>query len=501
MDQDYCIELLNIEKSFSVIPVLRGVNLTLRTGEIHALLGENGAGKSTLMNILGGIVQKSCGAIKYFGEEIEISSPAQARGLGIGFIHQELNLIPTLTVFENIFIGEEYKKGILFLDDKKMIAETNDILNSLGVHINPIAIVSDLTPSYRQIIEIARAIRLNSKIIIMDEPTASLTDKEIERLFVIMRALKAKGVGIIFISHKLKEVLNVCDKYTVLRDGIVAGEGFVSEVDEEKIVGMMVGRSLYNENYYNAKEIGNLALEVTNLCLKPHYEKINFAINKGEIVGFTGLLGDGRSEVFETIFGYRQATQGSIIINGSKVKIDSTIAALKYKIGYVPKNRKDNSIIWNLSIRENLTIASLGSFVRRLFVNQKKERLTVEKYTKEININLSDIENPITSLSGGNQQKVILSRWLSAQSNILILDNPTQGIDVGAKSEIYHYLVKLAENGMTIIVLSSEIEEIQKICDRVYVMYHGALVGEMGREKINEENIMLYATGVRNDYE
>ncbi len=500
MEGTYSIELLGIEKSFASVSALRGVDFRVAEGEIHALIGENGAGKSTLMNILGGVVQKNSGHIRYFGQAVDIPDPAAARKLKIAFIHQELNLIPTMSVFQNIFIGDERNRNRVFLDDATMIAETEKILQKLDIRIDPQEMVSELSTSYKQVVEIAKAIRMDARILIMDEPTTSLTEKEIEKLFVVMRTLKNHGVSVIFISHKLKEVLTVCDSYTVLRDGLVAGSGSIAAVDEEQLVGMMVGRSLVDEVYYKKRALGEAVLEVQALTLEPYFRNVDFTVRRGEIVGFTGLLGDGRSELFEAIFGYRKVQSGRISITGKPVSVRSTMQGLQNRIGLVPKNRKDNSILWNLSVRENITISSLKDLIKNVFINRTAENRVVRQLVAEMNIHLADSGHPITSLSGGNQQKAILARWLNAKSQVLILDNPTQGIDVGAKSEIYHYLVKLAEQGLSIIILSSEIEEIHKICDRVLVLFQGEVAATLDREGMLEETIMLYSTGVKNDY-
>lgn len=499
METDYRLSMSGITKSFGATRALKGVELLLKPGEIHALIGENGAGKSTLMNILGGVFHSDSGCMMLDGENVSFNVPADSRDAGVSFIHQELNLVDDLKVFQNIFLGEEpkYKSGML--NDREMIKTSGEILKRVGVDIDPEAEVSTLNASYKQVVEISRSLRQKSSIIIMDEPTTSLADHEIENLFKIMNSLKAEGVSIIFISHKLKEVLTICSRYTVFRDGENSGSGNISDIDEQGLVKLMVGKELVNEKYYEKRDFGEVLLQAVDLQCSPHFKDINFKIKKGQIAGFTGLLGDGRSEVFETVFGFRQSDAGEIRVKGKAVAIKSPRHALKARIGLLPKNRKQNSIIASLSVRENATIAALKNFVKGLSIDKRKEKNRVSDLIREIKIKTANMDDPITSLSGGNQQKVVLAKWLTAESDILILDNPTQGIDVGAKAEIYHLLTELAKKGKAIIVLSSEFNEILRICDEIYVMYHGEITGHLNRNEADEETLMLYTTGVKRD--
>lgn len=494
--EDYILQMIDICKSYNKVEVLKEVNLNLKYGEIHALIGENGAGKSTLMNILGGVVQKDSGIIKLMGREVNLFNTLDAKKNGISFIHQELNLVNDLTVYENMFLGSEIVNKLGFVDVEKMCKKCKEILNSMDVNINPKTNVGELDVSFKQIVEIARALLQDSKIIIMDEPTTSLSDHEIENLFKLMRGLKQSGVSIIFISHKLKEVMRICDRYTVLRDGVVTGTGNIHDTDEHQLTRLMVGKSIATLEYYRKREIGDAVLEVKNLNSK-YFKNINFKLHKGEILGFTGLSGDGRTELFQSIFGYLKLNSGEILIRNNVSKINHPNKALKSGIALLPKNRKENAIIKDMNVVENITISSLEKFVKGLIIDSKKEILSCKERIEETKIKVMDIKMPITNLSGGNQQKVVLSKWIEADADVIILDNPTQGVDIGAKSDIYELIMKLAEKGKGIIVLSSEVPEILKLCDKVYVMYHGEITGILDREEASEENIMLYATGVK----
>ncbi|QGU96800.1 ATP-binding cassette domain-containing protein [Clostridium bovifaecis] len=490
--------MMDVEKNFGSVEVLKNVNLKIKKGEIHALLGENGAGKSTLMNILGGIVTKDKGRIILNEREVEINNPFQAKKLGIGFIHQELNVINDLNIYENMFLGREVtKKGFLYKE--AMYKRSKEILESMDIGIDPATEASSLDTSYKQIVEIGRVLLEDARVIIMDEPTSSLTDKDIEKLFSIMKKLKNKGVSIIYISHKLKEVFSICDFYTVLRDGQITGEGLIKDIDEEAITKLMVGRSMADVEFYKVRNLKDEVLRVEDLSYIPSFKNISFSLRKGEILGFTGLTGDGRSELFQCIFGFRKGYSGKVFINGNEKLIGSTSQALKEKIGLVPKDRKENGIVKDMTVKENMSLASLKKLCGKIFINKDKEKELFNVFKKSINIKVESMDNLISNLSGGNQQKVILARWLQAEVDILILDNPTQGIDVCAKSEIYSIIMALAEKGKSIVVLSSEIPELLKVCDRIITMFHGEITGCISRESANEELIMQYSTGIRKE--
>ncbi|PLS05405.1 sugar ABC transporter ATP-binding protein [Neobacillus cucumis] len=494
---EIALKMSGIKKSFNGVPVLKGIDLEIRKGEIHALLGENGAGKSTLMNILGGILQPDQGSIELFGNKVSIPNPHTSKQFGIGFIHQELNLVSDLTIYENLFLGKERTNALGFLEKKKMVQETSKVLDLLDVHLHPRKLIFELDVSMKQIVEIARSLLQDSKIIIMDEPTTSLTDKEITKLFKVMRNLKESGYSIIFISHKLKEVLSICDRYTVLRDGELASSGDIRDVTEEILAKYMIGKELSSTEQYVTREIGDILLEVKNLSAHHSFYNIQFSLRKGEILGFTGLSGDGRTELFETIFGFRTGYFGDIIVKGKKVKVKHPTSAVSNGIGFVPKNRKENGIVKDLSVLQNMTLSSLKKFTEPLIVNQKKEEQTYQVYQQQLNIKAVDIHSSIANLSGGNQQKVILAKWLVADTEVIILDNPTQGVDIGARNDIYELIVENARKGKSFIILSSDFGEIRRICDRIYVMFQGKITAELKREEASDETLMIYATGAK----
>lgn len=489
------VEMKNIRKSFGSNNVIKDVSFTLKGGEICALLGENGAGKSTLMNILGGVYQMDSGSIFIDGKQIEFHTPAESQKAGIAFIHQELNLINDLPIYENMFLGREPKTKWGSLDLKKMYQKTEEIFKRMNVELDPGKMVRDLDASYKQIVEICRAMMTNASILIMDEPTTSLTDSEIERVFSMMKTLKDHNVGIIFISHKLNEVKKICDRYLVLRDGNLVAEGNVSEVTTNDLASYMVGYDVRTESSRREKKLGQELLRVEGL--KHHYafRDVNFFIKAGEILGVTGLLGDGRSELFQAIFGAEEFLSGKIYLNGKEVTINSTNEAIKEGIAYLPRNRKENAIIKDMNVIENASIATWSLFSRRGVINAAKHREVFKEQQKTLKIKMGDLTDSITSLSGGNQQKVVLAKWLAANPKLLILDNPTQGVDVGAKEDIYDSIFKLAEEGIAVVVLSSEAQEIIRICDRALVMYHGRIQGEVAKDTMNEQTIMSLATG------
>jgi ribose transport system ATP-binding protein len=492
----YFLEMRQIRKAFKGTTALRGIDFSVRKSAILGLIGENGAGKSTLMNILGGVLQPDHGEILVEDTVVSLPNPAASQTLGIGFVHQDLNLVSDLKIFENLYLGKELTKPSGFLDADKMRRRTTEILAKLGVSLNPDSFVRDIEPSFQQIVEIAKAFLHNAKLIIMDEPSSALAEHEVNKLFQLMRSLKTAGVSIIFISHKLKEILQICDQYTVLRDGLVAGAGAVKDTNEEQLAKLMVGRDIAALGYYVPRKLGEPLILMANGSCGRFFKDINFTLHAGEILGFTGLAGDGRTELFESLFGYRKNFRGEILIGNRRKLINHPHEAQRLGIGLAPKNRKENAIIGDMSVRHNLTLAALKLFQKFFFLSAKREKETTRTYIQRLQIKVSDARVPITSLSGGNQQKVILGRWLAADAKILILDNPTQGIDVGTKSEIYQLIMKLADEGKGIVILSSEIPEILKLCDRVFVMYHGEITGAFSRAEATEEKIMMYATGV-----
>lgn len=489
------LEMKGIYKSFGANDVLRDVSFTLNGGEICALLGENGAGKSTLMNILGGVHHADQGQILLDGKRVAFQTPADSLKHGIAFIHQELNLVNDLAIYENMFIGHELRKKNRFLDSAAMIAKTNEVFKKMDLDLDPRIMVRDLDASYKQIVEIARALLMEASIIIMDEPTTSLTEPEIRRVFDMMNTLRKSGVGIVFISHKLREVMEICTRYTVLRDGNMVSSGLVSETSVDMLARDMVGHDVRTQSLRREKKIGDVILSGKGMTLEPHFRNVSFEVHAGEVLGFTGLLGDGRSELFQTVFGAIHGASGTVEVEGKPVRIRTTGQALKAGVGYVPRNRKENGIIPDMSIFENGSIVTYGKFSRAGWLKEKTLRTNFDKWERELSIKLASADDLITSLSGGNQQKVVLAKWLSAAPKVMIFDNPTQGVDVGAKEDIYDIILKLAENGVGVVILSSEAQEIIRLCDRAMVMYHGAVRGELSGESLNEHTIMLLATG------
>lgn len=489
------VEMKNIRKSFGSNDVLKDVSFTVKGGEICALLGENGAGKSTLMNILGGVHQMDSGDILLDGKTVNFQIPIDSQEAGIAFVHQELNLINDLPIYENMFIGRERRTKWGSLDLERMLEETKQIFAQMNVHLDPKRMVRELDSSYKQIVEICRAMMTKASVIIMDEPTTSLTDQETERVFSMMRTLQEHNVAIVFISHKLNEVIKVCNRYAVLRDGNLVSQGNVKDVTINELARDMVGYDVRTEPLLRNKKLGKEIIRVENLSNDQRFSDVNFSIRAGEIVGFTGLLGDGRSELFQSIFGAEDYTSGKIYINGKEIRITSTFQAIKEGIAYLPRNRKENAIIKDLNIMENASIATWPMFSNRGILNIDKHEKTFAEQRQSLKLKMGKLTDPIESLSGGNQQKVVLAKWLATNPKLLILDNPTQGVDVGAKEDIYDIILKLAEENIAVVVLSSEATEIIRVCDRSFVMFHGAIQGEVSGSEMTEHHIMNLATG------
>ena len=489
------LTMKGIVKSFGANDVLKRVDFHLNEGEICALLGENGAGKSTLMNILGGVLPADQGTIELDGKPVTFMNPAQSLNAGIAFIHQELNLINDLPVYENMFIGREIKKKNGFLDHAAMYQKTKELFEKMEIDVDPGAMVSALDASFKQIVEIARALMMNASIIIMDEPTTSLTDPEIERVFDMLRTLKEQKVGVVFISHKLREVMEICDRYTVLRDGVMVADGYVKDTSIPEIARDMVGHEVHTGQKSASAKLGEEVLRLDRLTQEPHFRDVNLSVRAGEVLGITGLLGDGRSELFRAVFGAQGKVQGQIYLHGKPVSITSTQQALNLGIGYLPRNRKENGIIKDMNILENGSIVTLPRLTKHGIIQTKEQIAQFLKQKKDLRIKMEKESDSITSLSGGNQQKVVLAKWLSANPSLLILDNPTQGVDVGAKEEIYEIILRLAQQGVAVVVLCSEAQEIIRLCDRALVMYHGSVCAEVSGETMNEHDMMRLATG------
>lgn len=496
MNQTPIVEMKNIHKSFFNVQVLKGVDFDLVPGEIHALMGENGAGKSTLMKILTGIHKSNSGEIHYKGNLTEYHSPKEAEKAGIAVIHQELNIIPYLTVAENMFLGKELRRqpfGIL--KTKEMNEKTREYLNRLGIDLDPQKEAGDLSVGQQQMIEIARAIAADTEVLIMDEPTAALTDREIETLFTVMNQLRKEGVAIIYISHRMEEIFRMCDRITVLRDGQSIGTKVTSETDFEEIVKMMVGRELGERFPERTAEIGEDRFVVKDLSLEGLFQNISFNVRKGEILGVAGLMGAGRTEIMETIFGARKKTGGRIYMDGKELNIRKPHHAIEAGIGFITEDRKDEGLVLGLTVRENLAIPNLKKLSKSAVIVKQKEKQWTEEMIQKLRIKTSGPEQEVKSLSGGNQQKVVFGKWLGIEPKLLILDEPTRGVDVGAKKEIYSIMNELTEKGFSIIMVSSELPEILGMSDRVMVIHEGKLTAILDKKEASQEKIMEAATG------
>jgi ribose transport system ATP-binding protein len=484
----------NIEKYFPGVHALDNCKFDINAGEVHALIGENGAGKSTLMKILTGIYPKDSGEIYVKGSPVNISGPSEAQALGIGIIHQELNLMQHLTVAENIFIGREPMNG-LFINTKKMNDETDKLLNSLSLSIKSTDKVEDLSVAKQQMVEIAKALSLNSETLIMDEPSAALTESEITELFKFINKLRDDGHGIVYISHRMEELFIISDRITVMRDGKYINTLNTKETDVSEIIQLMVGRVIYEEpkSKSTAPPGAPVILEVKGLK-SPLVKDVSFELHQGEILGFAGLMGAGRTETARLIFGADPMDSGEIFVNGQKINIKTPRDAVNNGIGYLSEDRKRYGLSVGLSVSDNITMADLENFTKNGFIDSKKEASTSKEYINKLSIKTPSISQLIKFLSGGNQQKVVIAKWLVKNCNVLIFDEPTRGIDVGAKSEIYKLMAELTKEGKSIIMISSEMPEILRMSDRIAVMCEGRMTGILKIEEATQELIMKYAT-------
>ena len=492
------LEMKNICKSFPGVKALQHVDFKLKAGEIHALLGENGAGKSTLIKVLGGIYHPEEGQIFIDGKEVAIADVNSARDNGISIIHQELVLVPYMTVAENIFLGRE-PKGKFGVDFALMRRRAQEMLDQFDLGIDADTLVANLSIAQQQMVEIVKAISFNCRILVMDEPTSSISDKEVSALFEIMRNLARQSVGIIYISHKMSELSEVCDRVTVLRDGTYVGTREVATTPKDDLIAMMVGRELdqyYTRDHVKSDEVVLKCVDIDDGKKKhKRVDHVSFEIRKGEIVGFAGLVGAGRSETMQCIFGLTAGSTGEIYIDGQKVQISSAVDAMKHGIAMVPENRKVEGLYHQQSVRFNSTIEVLEQFISKLRVNERREADITQEFIDKMNTKTPSHEQTVTNLSGGNQQKVMIGRWLATAPKILILDEPTRGVDVGAKAEIYEIMNELTKQGVSIIMISSELPEIINMSDRVYVMYDGRLTGCISYdEELSQEAIMKLAT-------
>jgi len=485
-----------IDKSFPGVRALDGCRFELRAGEVHGLVGENGAGKSTLMKVLAGVHRRDAGRIQYKGAEVDVPSPRAALALGITMIHQELNLMPHLTVAQNIFVGREPRRGLRFVvDDRACNEQARELLGRLHLAIDPVALVSELSVAKQQMVEIAKALSLRAEVLIMDEPTAALTEAEIDELFRIIRGLRDKGVGVVHISHRLEELHRICDRITVMRDGRTVDTKATSEITIDGIIRLMVGRTIYE----GAPEVPDLAarevvLEVRNLRRGRALKDVSFNLRRGEILGIAGLIGAGRTEVARAIFGADRIDSGEILVRGKPVRIRSPGDAVRHGIAYLSEDRKRFGLALGMDVETNIVLATLGRFLRRLgWVNGTRTRAAAARYVEALRIRTPSLEQRCMNLSGGNQQKVVIGKWLTADTDILIFDEPTRGIDVGAKSEIYRLLNDLAQQGKSIIMISSELPEVLRMSHRIIVMCEGRVTGELP-SGASQEEIMTLAT-------
>jgi ribose transport system ATP-binding protein len=494
---DKILEIENITKEFPGVKALKGVSFDIKRGEVHALVGENGAGKSTLMKILSGVYTPTTGKIRLDGNEVTFKDPKQAQQLGVSIIHQEFSLIPYLSGVDNIFLGREKKKANGLLDRRKMRKEADEVLQRLNAEIDLNKPVSQLSVANQQFIEIAKAIAIDTKILIFDEPTASLTGKEIDKLFELIEKLKADGVTIIYISHHLDEILQMCDRMTCLRDGEWVSTREVKDVTKQDIVKMMVGREIVNAFPEKPPQDnkGEMLLEVKNLSNKSVTD-IQFSLKKGEIIGIAGLVGSGRTETVRALIGADATKEKEVYINQQKVVIKNPTDALTHGIALIPESRKTQGLVLNMTIKNNISlpiVKELSSFFG--FINKKKEDAVIDQSIRELLIKTPSSKQLVKNLSGGNQQKVVLAKWLNTDCKILIFDEPTRGIDIGAKEEIYKLMRNLADKGLSIIMISSELPEILGMSDRVLVMHKGKIKAEIDGREATSEKVMQYATG------
>ncbi len=493
---NYVIEMRNITKTFPGVKALDDVNFSVKPGEVHALVGENGAGKSTLMKILNGLFQPDSGDIVFLGEKQKIDSPLKALDIGLAMIYQELNPINDMNIAENIFIGREpMKNGGMFVNFKKMYDDAKVLLEQYDMQENPKKKMKTLSTAQKQMIEIIKAVSLNAKAIVMDEPTSSLTDEEVKMLFKTIALLKKQGVAVVYISHRLEEVFDVADRATVLRDGKLIGTADIKDIDKNKLITMMVGRELTDVFPQGDAEIGDTILEVKDFASKNVFKNINFALRKGEILGFYGLIGAGRSEVMRAIFGIDKHDSGELLVDGETVKIKDPGQAIDMGMAMVTEDRKELGLVLCRDIKENITLANLDEYSDGLFVNEKKELKTCQEISKKLAVKMSSLKQRVESLSGGNQQKVVLSKWLITEPKILILDEPTRGIDVGAKAEIHTLMRKFTKQGLGLIIVSSELPEIIGMSDRVMVMGNGEIKGEFKKNEFTQDQLLACALG------
>lgn len=490
------IEMKDIYKSFGKNDVLKGVDFTLNDGEIHALVGENGAGKSTLMNILSGVLSKDKGEILIDGKEVDISDTNVAKKYGISFIHQELSDWPELTVMDNIFMNNEIKNGI-FLDKAKMRKKCIELLERFDLDINPKTKVSELSVGQRQMMEIAKANLNKVNVLILDEPTSALTNNEIDKLFKLIKRLRDKNVSMIYISHRMEEIFSLTNKITVMRDGKSVSVMDTNKTDEREVVSYMVGRDIGDFYPEMDAEISDVKIELKNFNREGFFKDINIKAKKGEVLGISGLMGAGRTEIMRSVFGLDPKDSGEVFVDGKKIEIKNPADAIKNKIGFVTENRQEEGLILDESIRENISLLNFDKFSKNSFIDKAKEKNLSDTLVDSFKVKTQSSESKISDLSGGNQQKVVFAKWYAIGPEILILDEPTKGVDVGAKREIYDLIKDLTNKGVSIILISSDLPELISLSNRIYVIHEGKVQGELLKKDASQEKIMTLATGGR----
>lgn len=488
------LEMKNITKTFPGVKALDNVSLDLREGEVHALCGENGAGKSTLMKVLSGVYQPNEGEILVEGQKRHMEDTKVAQDLGINIIYQEFNLCADLSVADNIWLGRQPRKGFL-VDDKKMVSDTREILESIGLNIDPREKLGNLSVAEQQMVEIAKAISYDSKILVLDEPTAALSDSEIDKLFEIILKLKSNGVGMFYISHRLEELKRITDRVSVIRDGQYIGTSDFEDTNTEEIINKMVGRELTDQFPKFERNIGRTVFEAKNI-VNSKLDVKSLKVKAGEILGISGLMGAGRTELSRAIFGADEVESKEIYIDGVKVRIDSPEAAIKAGIGYATEDRKHSGLALSMNVEENINLAHLPHLTKKGFVDEAYAKNNATKYIKELNIKTPSMYQTVVNLSGGNQQKIVLAKWLLNDVKLMIFDEPTRGIDVGAKYEVYELMNELSEEGVAIIMISSDLPEILGMSDRIVVMHGGTIQGELSKEEATQEKILEYAAGL-----
>jgi inositol transport system ATP-binding protein len=498
--ENVILEMKNITKVFPGVKALDRVNLTVRKGTVHGLMGENGAGKSTLMKVLMGIHEPENGEVIFKGEQLKFADVNNSLEKGISMIHQELSPVPYTTIAENIFLGREPTYGFGVVNHKKLFKKTKDLFEDLNIDLNPKTKMKDLSIADMQMVEIAKAISYNADLIIMDEPTSAITDKEVDHLFKMIRNLKEKGVAVIYITHKMEEVFQITDEVTVLRDGEYIGTEMSKNINSDQLITMMVGRELGEVFIKEESEIKDVLLSAKHLSKEGEmrettFKDVSFDVKEGEILGFSGLVGSGRSEVMEALFGITNLDSGKVYIRGEEVEINSPNDAIRNKLALLTEDRKSSGLYLPLAVDENMISASVDKFISKNFIDNDKVERECQELREKLNIKTPSLTQIVGNLSGGNQQKVLIARWLLTDPDILILDEPTRGIDVGAKSEIHKLMSALAQSGKAIIMISSEMPEILGMSDRIVVMHEGQKMGELTREEATQEKIMKLASG------